>query len=704
MPAGDIMDPDVIRLLEFPTVRRILAGFTSTAPGRELALGLEPLATGEEVEAALTQTDEMVRASAREFRTPLGAVQDVRAAVEQAAAGGGPLEGRILLHVSILCETAGNVGAALERLEGAYPSLAAIGRRLPRLPALEQRIRRAVDSAGKVRDDATPRLKELRAEIERLRRRLEDTLDSLVHDPDLSKHLRYPHPSIYRDRYVLAVDAYHKGTLPGIVHGTSDSGATVYVEPMATIELGNALSEAIGREEEEVRAVLWDLTRHVGYERDRLLDAQCLLAGVDLLVAKARMAKRYAMTRPITGRGRVLELQEARHPILLWLTEGRDQADRPPAEPDFDAVVPTSLHLGEDFRVLVVTGPNMGGKTVTLKTVGLLCLMARAGLFVPARRAVTPLYRGIYADIGDEQSLEQSLSTFSSHMSRIVRILGEADEQGLVLLDELGAGTDPLEGAALGEAILSHLVRRGCAAVVTTHLGQLKTFAAARPEVENACVEFDPVTLRPTYRLTVGTAGSSNALEIAERLGMSRALIAEAHRRLDEVSGGAYGRMLAHVQQATEDSERRRRRVRWLEEEAERLRDEYRERLRRVKDEQERTGANIGLKIRQDLESLQKEAARLYDEVRFSHKSLARKVREIRDGLQRALERTEELLAGRELPRPIQSGDEVYVTKVHKWGRVERVDEPRRRALVTVGDMQMEVSLADLVPWGATTE
>ncbi len=698
------MDSEIIRLLEFPTVRRILAGFTSSGPGRELALGLEPMGDPEEVELALAQTAEMVRAAEGGFQTPLGGVSDVRAPVEMAASGGGPLEGPVLWHIGCLCQTAAKVGDALERLARAHPHLGALGARMPRIPDLERHIKEAIEPSGKVRDDATPKLAELRSQIKGLRRKIEETLDALVHNPHVSPHLQYHNLSIYHDRYVLPVNALHRSSISGIVHGTSDSGATVYVEPMATIELGNRLGEAVGREEEEVRAILWDLTRGVAGRRDDLLGAQGLLALVDLILAKARMAKRYRMSRPLIGQGRTLELHQARHPTLLWLTEGHEEEEAARREPDFDLVAPIDIHLGDEFRVLVVTGPNMGGKTVALKTVGLLCLMARAGLFVPAKRAVIPFYDGTYADIGDEQSLEQSLSTFSSHMSRIVRILGEATGRSLVLLDELGSGTDPLEGAALGEAILSRLVRCGCSAIVTTHLGQLKTFAAACPQAENACVEFDSETLRPTYELTIGAAGSSNALEVASRLGMSPAVLNEARKRLDEVSGGAYGRVLAQVQQASEDTEKRRRRVQWLEEEARRLKKEYEGRLERIREEEERTGANVGLKMKEDLEGLHRQAWRLHDEVRFSHKSLARKVRQIRDGLRQALERTEDLLAGRRIPRPIQPGDEVYVSKVHKWGVVTRVDEGRGRALVEVGEMQMEAALDDLVPWGSTQQ
>jgi DNA mismatch repair protein MutS2 len=287
-------------------------------------------------------------------------------------------------------------------------------------------------------------------------------------------------------------------------------------------------------------------------------------------------------------------------------------------------------------------------------------------------------------------------------MSHIIGGLEKATARSLLLLDELGSGTDPLEGSALGEAILSALVQRGCSAIVTTHLGQLKTFAGSSPRAENACMEFDSGTLQPTYRLIVGTAGSSNALEIAERLGMPADLLLEARGRLDEASEGAYGQMLEQVQRTRQDSEERGRRARRLEQEAARLKEEHDSRLQRIKEQEDHISASVGLQIQADLEALLAEAGELYEEVRFSHKTLAPRIRGIRDAIRTSLERTETVLEGREPARPLQAGDEVYVRKVHRWGEISRVDQERGRALVQVGGMQMEVDLEELVPWGST--
>ncbi|MHC4788695.1 MAG: endonuclease MutS2, partial [Planctomycetota bacterium] len=514
------MDEDALRALEFGKVTDALGAYAVTPRGRRMARTLRPMKGEGPLRRALQETTEMAEALAEGFHLPLGPIEDVSPAAERARAGGGPLEPRVLWRIAECTEAASRVAGSLQRLGGSYPALAALGRSVPQLPELAKAIYSAIDASGMVVDGASPELKAIRRRIRSLRKRIEGTLRRLTEDPAIRPHLQYANPTLCRERYVLPVNAYRKHEVAGLVHGSSDSGATLYIEPMQVIELGNELAEEVGKEEEEVRRILWELTRRVAADCEGILSAVERLGAVDLVQAKARMSLAFRMCPPqISADGR-LELRGARHPLLLRLSCPADRTAPEQEDVDFDAVVPLDMHLGQDFDLLILTGPNTGGKTVVLKTVGLVCLMARAGMHVPAELAAVPLYEGVYADIGDEQSLEQSLSTFSSHMSRIIRILREATPRSLVLLDELGAGTDPAEGSALGEAILRRLVQMRCAAVVVTHLGKLKTFATAQPKVENASVEFDAQTLRPTYRLTMGTIGSSNALEIAERLGL----------------------------------------------------------------------------------------------------------------------------------------------------------------------------------------
>jgi DNA mismatch repair protein MutS2 len=693
------MPADSLRLLEFGKVKRLLAAYAVTSRGKRLAEGLEPMPVLRDAAYAVQETSEMARAMAGSFTLPIGPVEDVSLTADRARAGGAPLEPQALWRVAECLSVCQRVARSLQRLGSDFPALLALGHSVPECPELIERIRATVDTAGLVLDGASAELKAIRGRIRALRRRIEARLAALIKNPSVRPHLQYENPTMCRDRYVLPVNAYRKSEVRGIVHGSSDSGATLYVEPMQIIDMGNELAELLGAEDEEVERILWELTRAVGSEAEVISLAVQRLAEADLVRAKATMSAAFTMNAPAIG-GPHLELREARHPLLLYLTAPEDRTAPRAEDLEPGAVVPLDVHLGQDFRMLILTGPNTGGKTVVLKTVGLLCLMARSGMHVPAVRARIPDYDSVFVDIGDEQSLEQSLSTFSSHMSRIIRILDTATETSLVLLDELGAGTDPAEGSALGGAILKRLLDMDCQSVVVTHLGKLKTFAVSRPGAENASMDFDARTLRPCYHLTVGTVGSSNALEIAERLGLPPALLADARDMLDSESEGEYSSMLDEVRLVREDVEQRRDRVQYLEQEAERLKGQYEEAVARLKAEEDRRGADLGLKMRERLQGLAADAERLYEDMRYSHKSLARRVRQVRNGLRGCLDDLDSLLKGHKIERPLKPGDEVYVMKVHKWGTIEKVDRRRERVKVRVGNAQMELPVEDVQPWG----
>jgi len=695
------MEKHAEKVLEFGKVTDLLAGYAVTSMGKRKASELRPIEEPHSLRNALQETTELAAAMGRGYTLPLGAVEDARPAAERARSGAAPLEPAVLWRISECLQTANRVANSLKRLGSECPALVSLGHSLPQCPELVQQIRAAIDAGGMVLDEASPELKDIRRRIGALRKKIEAELRRLIENPDVRANLQYPNPTITRDRYVLPVNAYRKNAVPGIVHGSSDSGATLYIEPMRIIEPGNELTEMLAAEEEEIERVLWRLTRAVAAEYEDVVAAADRLGDVDLVRAKALMSIAFGMCEPAMGQGRTLELRNARHPLLLWLTRTGGAGMPRPDDLRPQKVVPLDLHLGQDFNILMVTGPNTGGKTVVLKTVGLLCLMARAGMHVPADRAVVPLYDAVYADIGDEQSLEQSLSTFSSHMSRIIHILDTATDRSLVLLDELGAGTDPAEGSALGEAVLKRLVQIGCSAAVVTHLSRLKLFAGAHPEVENASMDFDSRTLRPTYHLRVGSVGSSNALEIAERLGLPAELLAHARSLLDAEAGGQYSSLLDEVQMARQEAEERRDRMQYLEEQAARLKDEYERTLARLKAAEDRKSAELGLRMRERLQELSDEAEGLYADLRYSGSNIVKKrVRALRDGLNTCLRDISKLLAGHAIERQLEKGDEVYVTRIHKWGEVERVDQRRGRAKVRVGNTQMDVPLADLQPWG----
>ncbi len=515
------------RILEFDKIRQILAGFTASKPGEELAISLQPATVLEEVARAQKETTE-ARELWQTSRVPLDGIFDLRAAAE------GARRGKVLSPEELLATGATLRAARLlrkslgEEAEERAPVLSALAAGLTTFPQLEAALTKAIGPDGEVRDEASPVLRSLRRQAQTLQNSIRERLDALTRSGEAQKYLQEALVTIRNGRYVLPVKQEFRQYIPGIVHDQSASGATLFIEPMAVVELNNKLRRVEVEIKEEIERILTELSRQVGEAAAGILANQEILARLDLAFAKARYSLSIGGAEPVLNTRGFIRLLQARHPLL----EGE--------------VVPIDLELGGDFHVLIITGPNTGGKTVSLKTTGLLTLMAQAGLHIPARSgSEMAVFTGIYSDIGDEQSIEQSLSTFSSHMSNIVPIMEAAqDQNSLVLLDELGAGTDPAEGAALATAILKTLHSRGVRTVATTHYSELKIFAYNTPGVENASVDFDPRTLRPTYRLLTGVPGQSNAFVIAARLGLEKAIIEEAQqlvapgtRNLEELLG-----------------------------------------------------------------------------------------------------------------------------------------------------------------------
>lgn len=533
------MDEKALRLLEFPKVRQNLAAYTGFTLGHRLALELEPSTDPAEVAARQAFTAEARDLIARRGGADLDGAQDLRGQIASACLGRMLLPGE-LLQLRDTLAVARRLERTIGRDDARWPRLAEVAARLEPSPGLHDAIQEALDDDGKVRDEASPALrrirKDLRVAADRLRRQLEALLGSEALRGVLQEGLITQR----NGRYVIPVKADFRGRVPGVVHDTSDSGATLFVEPLGAVDAGNRLRELGLDEEKEIERILQMLSGRVAAEAESLTASIVALGDLDLAFAAARYAAELRAVPP-----RILEAAEpqldfplARHPLL-----------------DPDTVVPVSVRVGRDFSQLVITGPNTGGKTVTLKTAGLLVLMAQAGLQVPADEdACLTVFDAVYADIGDEQSIEQSLSTFSGHMTNIVGILQRADAGSLVLLDELGAGTDPTEGAALAGAILSHLLGRGVRTIASTHYSELKAYGHDTPGVANASVEFDAATLRPTYRLTIGLPGRSNALAIAGRLGLPEPILAEARAGL-QVSDVAMEDLLAQIQSTRREAE-----------------------------------------------------------------------------------------------------------------------------------------------------
>lgn len=539
-------DASTLRALEFPAVVEALAARTSFPPARELAMATSPSADATHVAALQDQTDEAVRLLEEQVQASVGGVRDIRGALERARRGG-RLTPAELLDIGETLHATGQFAARLRSWRGRH--LTDVRSELDEAPELREAIARSVDDAGEILDSASVALaairKRLRTAQERVRERLNAMLRSSEHAGSIGEAI----VTMRNGRYVIPVRAEAKGKVRGIVHDQSSSGATLFVEPLGVVELNNAWTEAALAAEREEERILDELSAAVEARATSLASSLAALARADVWLSRARLAADMDAIRPEASRGD-MELLSARHPLLAG------------------AAVPIDVCVGDryGYRALVITGPNTGGKTVSLKTLGLLSLMYQAGLRIPVAggsRATT--WRRVMADIGDEQSIAQSLSTFSSHLRNVVRFVDEASAGTLVLLDEVGAGTDPAEGSALAMAVIARLLERGATVAATTHYAELKTFAQTHDGVTNASVEFDVETLRPTYRLEIGLPGKSQAFAIAERLGLPRDILNDARSRLS-TDHASMEETLAAIQRA--EMERDRERVRAGEERA----------------------------------------------------------------------------------------------------------------------------------------
>lgn len=552
------MDKKHLNTLEFPQIQARLAQHVSFSAGRDLALSLEPSPVFVEVQQRLQETSEARHLLDTQGGFSLGGAHDVRPLVQNARRGA-ILQPADLLDILSTLRVGRRVQRVLARIRAQAPRLADIADRVEPCEGLADEIDRCINDRGEVVDHASPNLARIRREMRTAHERLMEKLNRIIANAQNASYLQESLITQRGGRYVIPIKAEFKGRIPGIVHDTSASGATLFIEPLSAVDVANRWRESQIEERKEVERILAELSARVGGLADEVTWTVEALAELDLALAKARYADVLEATeprlvrfgspgqKPRPGRrsdpapsgsstqhpGSVLDLRQARHPLL-----------------DQEKVVPIDVHLDDGYFVLVITGPNTGGKTVSLKTVGLMAAMAQSGLHLPVKEgSALSVFEGIYADIGDEQSIEQSLSTFSSHMTNIVRILDVADERSLVLLDELGAGTDPVEGSALAQALLSHLLERGITTLVATHYSELKLFAHATPGVENASVEFDLQTMAPTYRMLIGLPGRSNAFAIAERLGLSAGIVRRGRALVSSEELEAES-LLAEIQEA----------------------------------------------------------------------------------------------------------------------------------------------------------
>jgi DNA mismatch repair protein MutS2 len=685
------MDDKSLAMLEFPHIREILAEYTSFSASRDLALSLQPMQNHERISLLLQQTAEARQLLALDKDFSIGSTHDIREKVKLAA-----LEG--ILDASSLIEVKETLGALhdlrryLKSISGDFPLLWNIAEGIAELHQIEKDIETCIDPTGEVLDSASPALADIRAQLRTTRSQILEKLESIVRSPRGDRFLQEDVITEREGRYVLLVKVEHRHDIKGIVHDISNTGATVFMEPTATVGLGNAIRELVAEERHEVEKILRLLSAEVGAHREDIDHSIELTAELDLILAKARYARRINAVEPIIsnpsgdGKNKIgsIKLINARHPLLG------------------DKAVPFSMELGDSFSVLVITGPNTGGKTVTLKTIGLLSVMVQAGMPIPADDASQlPIFDGVFTDIGDEQSIEQTLSTFSWHMGNIVHIIEKATGNSLVLLDELGTSTDPTEGSALARAILHHFLARGTLTVATTHFSDLKAYAHTTPGLNNASLEFDPKTLTPTYHLTIGAPGGSNALATAARLGIPAEIINDARSMLS----GHSQEMETLLTNLTEEKQK----IASLQNELEAERDNFAIRSADLEKELQRIRTEERKNIQSERDEIVREAAQLHKEIRQVTAELRKeksttKLEQARRSLAKVREqlnsKTWQPPAGEMLEEDtsvIKIGDTVLVKEAGLTATVMAISKETQEVEIQAGNTKMRLGLSSVV-------
>ncbi|MFC1592913.1 endonuclease MutS2 [Candidatus Omnitrophota bacterium] len=619
------MDDKSLEILEFPQIREILAGFTSFSASRELVANLQPMSDYEQITLLLKQSAEARRLLSLEPDFSIGGVYDVRQAVGMAALDM-VLEPQSLLEVQQTLIAFRELRSRLGDLSRDFPLLWSIAEGIVEFPQIEKDIAGCLGPSGEVLDAASPSLANIRQQLREVRGQLLERLEAIIGSPRWRKILQETFITERDGRYVIPVKIECRHEVKGIVHDISNTGATVFIEPATTVGMGNALRELVIAEKREIERILGNLSVKVGACSAEISWSIAFVAELDMALAKARYARKVKAVEPAitvfskdkkeadSQQAGLLRFVEARHPLLQ------------------EKAVPFSAEIGRDFSILLITGPNTGGKTVTLKAIGLLSIMAQAGIPIPVSpKSSIPVFDGIFADIGDEQSIEQTLSTFSWHMGNIVRIINSATEKSLVLLDELGTSTDPAEGSALARAILRFFLSRGTLTVATTHYTDLKAFAYTTAGMQNASLEFDPVTLTPTYHLAVGIPGGSNALATASRLGLPREVVADASGMISEGSQeleSLLTSLMAEKQkietlgsELTGERGKLEQRNAELENERQRLKAEERMIVQEVRDRVVREAAELHKQIRQAVADLRREKSN--ERVQQARKAIA---------------------------------------------------------------------------------
>jgi DNA mismatch repair protein MutS2 len=690
------MNEKCLRVLEFNKIKELIKKYTSTSAAKDIIDNLVPYANIYEVKEHLQETWEAYLLLVKKGSPPFEGLYDVREGISRAEKGSSLMPGQLLKIANMLrCARRFKDYVNRKDEEEAFRVIEDLCEGITPLKRLEDEIYQAIIGEDEISDRASSTLYNIRKTLKEKNSSIKDKVNSLMREN--SKFLQDNLYTIRGDRYVIPVKSEHKGAVPGLVHDQSSSGATLFIEPMGLVNLNNEIKELMLKEKAEVERILSELSGKVYDNIAVVKNNSEIVWELDFIFAKAKYGSEMNGICPIVNSERRFNIIEGRHPLI-----------------DPKGVVPITVYLGGEHSSLIITGPNTGGKTVTLKTIGLIHLMAMSGLLIPAREnSIISYFEEIYADIGDEQSIEQSLSTFSSHMKNIVHIMENADNNSLVLFDELGAGTDPTEGAALAVAILEHLRRRGARIAATTHYSELKAYALRTSEALNASVEFDVETLRPTYRLLIGIPGKSNAFEISKRLGLPEYVINDARENISK-DNLAFEDLIRSLQEKSIKAEDEAREAEALKLQAAKLKEKYEEKLYSVQKSRE----SVIIDAQREAKRLLREAKSEADEIlkgmreleRLGYSSEARaKLEEERKRLKDKLNQAEEKSntpaapEGKEL-KEIKVGQEVMLPSLNQKVIVLTTPDNRGEVQVQAGIMKINVKLKDLREVGSGSE
>ena len=683
------MNSKVLRVLEYHKIISHLTEKASSEPGKRLAQALVPMTDLEEIRTAQIQTADALGRLFAKGSTSFGNNKDLGMSIKSLEVGS-VLSIAELLRIASFLENVNRIKAYGRRERDDIPgdSLDVYFDSLEPLTPLANEINRCILSEEEIADDASPALKRIRRSMAITNDRIHSQLNSMING-SLRTYLQDAVVTMRDNRYCIPVKSEYKGQVPGMVHDQSSTGSTFFIEPAAIVNLNNELKELSIKEQEEIEAVMAALSALAAAHTDALATDQKSMTMLDFIFAKASLAMDQNATMPLFNTDQQIRIRKGRHPLI-----------------DKKAVVPVDILLGIDFDLLIITGPNTGGKTVALKTVGLLTLMGQAGLHIPALdRSELSVFREVYADIGDEQSIEQSLSTFSSHMTSIVSILQEADTESLCLFDELGAGTDPTEGAALAISVLDHLHGRGIRTMATTHYSELKVYALSTPFVENACCEFNVETLRPTYRLLIGIPGKSNAFAISSRLGLPDHIIEDARRHITQ-DKESFEDLLANLENSRLTIEKEQAEIEAYKREVQALKERLeskQEKIDQSRDRIIREANEEAREILQNAKELADETIRTFQKAgaASSIKDLEKSRRKVHDKIS---EKNEKLALKSERtthkilkPNQIRLGDSVKIVSMGLKGSVSSLPDKNGRLFVQCGIIRSQVSLSDLV-------